>query len=97
VQLIEKIVQIDNCFEPGVQSDDTHVLAEVCRSPQHLNVFLSSTGNIISVLSYLSNHEIIIEFESLFLFGDSLFQFVSVFKVELIEKTRYFCELCDFC
>jgi hypothetical protein len=88
-------VQIDNCFEPGVQSDDTYVLAEVSRSPQHLNVFLSSTSNIISILSDLSNHEIIIEFESLFLLGDSLFQFVSVLKVELIEKAGYLCELSD--
>jgi hypothetical protein len=97
VQLVEKIVQINNCFEPGVQSDDTYVLAKVSRSPQHLNVFLSSTSNIISVLSYLSNHKIIIEFESLFLLSDSLFQFVSVLKVELIEKGCYLCELCDLC
>jgi hypothetical protein len=95
VQLIEKVVQIDYCFKAGVQSDDTYVLAEVCRSSQHLNVFLSSTGNIISVLSNLSNHKIIVKFESLFLLGNSLFQFVSVFKVELIEKARYLCELCD--
>jgi hypothetical protein len=97
VQLVEKVVQIDNCFKAGVQSDYTYVLAEVSRSPQHLNVFLSSTGNIISVLSNLSNHEMIIEFESLFLLGDSLFQFVSIFKVELIEKACYLCELCNFC
>jgi hypothetical protein len=85
VQLIEKIVQIDNCFEAGVQSNDTYVLAEVCRSPQHLNVFLSSTSHLISVLSNLSNHKVIVKFESLFLLSDSLFQFFSVLKIEFIE------------
>jgi hypothetical protein len=97
VQLVEKVVQIDYCLKAGVQSDNTYVFAKVSRSPQHLNVFLSSTSHLISVLSNLSNHEIIVKFESLFLLGDSFFQFVSILKVELIEKARYLCELCDFC
>jgi len=90
-------VQINHGFKPGVQSDDTDVLAEVSRSPQHLNVFLSSTRHLFSILRYLSNHKVIVKFESLFLLCDPLFQFVSVLKVELIEQASYQCELGDLC